>query len=416
MADIPQSLMELSQVNFGLILDGRRNPIEYKSEWFAAPYDKGVEILLQPGATKEDVARVIVNTSYINDAHESVQRWNGIGESFDWNKALRVAHENYIMGIHLQRVGKKLEKNEPVDVLSLHAEIGSIISKESFGIQLLKDISSDYKPFKLSGYAPIDNTIGGIPSDGPIVILMTTGTGKSKLVTVIINSLLHKYPKDTGAVYTLEMSASHWRWRALNMFPSLKDVNDRLYVSGVVRDAEEIVAEAARKKFDYVVVDAINDLVKKDDAAEYEKEYKRLTEICRFMEIPVFITAQPNRETKKSLRSGERFPDLYDAAWSGAAENKAALFLTGITTNGLDMKSEEFPTTDRNLDYLIARKSRDGWPGDYDPTKQKGPGAIIMEHSSDWLGKPYGGKWRLWEPDSGGKAIGANKSKKKSED
>ena len=74
---------ELSEVNFGLILSERCLPSLYKPEWFSAPYDKGVEILMKPGSSKEDVARVL-SSAYINDAHDSVRNWNGVGEEVEF--------------------------------------------------------------------------------------------------------------------------------------------------------------------------------------------------------------------------------------------------------------------------------------------------------------------------------------------
>ena len=194
------------------------------------------------------------------------------------------------------------------------------------------------------------------------------------------------------------------------MFPSLREVSDRLYVSGAVRDIDELVAEITTKKVNYVVLDDMDNIVRSQDPSEYERVYRRIKEVCRFMGIPFFVLAQPNRAAKMAISTGERFPGLYDSAWSGASENSAALFLAGVRANGLDMKSEQFATEDRTLLYLIAWKSRDGWPADYDPKKFRGPGAIIMEDTPTWIGKPYSGKWKLWSPDAGSKKIGKKES------
>lgn len=398
---------EIAEVCFGLVLAGRHPATLYKPDYFPVPYDSAMEILQKKGATKEDLSKVI-SSSYMVEASEAVHKFNGLGEyqNYDWSKALIQAYQNHERGRKFEKLSKAMQNNEPVDVLPLYAELGASIANETSGLQLLNTISSDYKPFKPCGYEPLDAVLGGIPSDGPIIILMPTGHGKSTLSTAIINGLLHKYKEDTAAIYTLEMNEKHWRWRALNMFPSLKDVQDRLYVSGMVRDIDELVAEITAKKVNYVVLDDMDNIVRSQDASEYERVYRRVKEVCRFMGIPFFVLAQPNRVAKMAISNGERFPSLYDSAWSGASENSAALFLAGVTANGLDMHSEQFPTEDRNLNYLIAWKSRDGWPADYDPKKFRGPGAIVMEQSPDWCGKPYGGKWKLWTPDAAGKKLG----------
>lgn len=404
---------ELSELNFGLVLENRVPPTMYKSSWFSEPYSQGIDILLKPGATREDVAKVI-SSSYLNDAHDCVKRMNGLGETenFDWAKSLRVAFENKQRGAKLKKIAKKLEDNDDVDMLPIYSELGAAINNESFGLRTASEVDYKiYKPFKPCGYAPIDNTLGGIPSDGPIIIYGLTGVGKSKFATAIINGLLHKYPNETAAVYTLEMNEQHWLWRTMNLFPDMKEVLPRLKVSGSVKDIEEVVAQVSSSKVDYVVLDDMDNMVKSSDASEYERIYRRVKEMCRFLSIPVFVLGQPNRSAKIAVDAGERFLGRYDVAWSGSAENSAALQIALQTTNGLDMKSEEFPTSDDPLDYLIFWKSRDGWPGDYDPTKAVGPGAVVMNHSPNWNGKPYSGKWKLWPVASGGKKIGKGKAK-----
>jgi hypothetical protein len=409
---------ELSTVNFGLVMEGRLPPSMYKSDWFTSPYDQGIEILLKPGSSKEDVAKVL-SSAYISDAHDAVAHWNGIGETenFDWPKSLRIAYENFQRGKKLEKLSKKLKENEEVDILPLYGELGAAIANESFGLKPASEIDyKTYKPFKLCGYAPIDNTLGGIPTDGPIIIYGLTGVGKSKFATAIIDGLLHKYPDETAAIYTLEMGEKHWLWRTLNLFPSMKDVLPRLHVSGSVKDIEELVAEVTAKRVNYVVLDDMDNMVKSSDASEYERIYRRVKEVCRFMGIPFFVLGQPNRSAKIAAtdrKEGGRFLGRFDVAWSGAAENSAALQIALQTASGLDMADESFPTADDKMDYLIFWKSRDGWPGDYDPKKALGPGAVVMEHSSNWNGKPYGGKWKLWPVASGGRKM--NKKSKKDE-
>lgn len=405
---------ELSEVNFGLVLEGRQPATMYKPEWFSAPYDTGIEILLKPGASREDVAKVL-SSAYLNDAHDAVKKMNGLGETknFDWAKSLRLAYERYELGKSLAKDAKKLQDNDDVDILPVYGKLGAIINQESFGLRPASEIDyKAYKPFKPCGYAPIDNTLGGIPSDGPIIIYGLTGVGKSKFATAVINGLLHQYPEETAAIYTLEMNEKHWLWRSMQMFPSMKDILPRLHVSGTVKDIEELVAEVTAKKVNYVVIDDMDNMVKSSDASEYERIYRRVKEVCRFMNIPVFVLGQPNRAAKIAVSEGERFLSRFDVAWSGAAENSAALQIALQVANGLDMKSEEFPTTDSDMDYIIFWKSRDGWAGDYDPTKAIGPGAVVMERSPNWSGRPYAGKWKLWQVQSGSKKM----SKKRKED
>ena len=409
---------QLSEVNFGLVLTDRFPATLYRPDDFTAPYDEGIRILQQKGATKEDVAKVIAS-SYLQDASSAVHQFNGIGEyqNFDWSKSLGQAKRNYEVSRRLAKASKKLAENENVDMLPIYGDLGNIIADESSGLTQASTIDAEhYGPFIKSGNPVLDKVLGGIPADGPIIVYGPTGVGKSHWAASMMDYLLHEYKDKTGGIYTLEMGAEHYLWRELNMFPSLKDVLDRLYVSGSVRDIEEFVAEVTAKRLDFVVLDDMDNVVKSSDASEYERVYRRIKEICRFLKIPVFVLCQPNREAKHAIERGERFLGRYDIAWSGGAENSAALQI-GLqrVSSSLDMESTTFPTEEgEELYYEIFWKSRDGWPSDYSPTGQTGPGAIVRTKSKQaWRGSPYSNVYKLWQPNSGGKKIG---KRKKTED
>jgi hypothetical protein len=191
----------------------------------------------------------------------------------------------------------------------------------------------------------------------------------------------------------------------------------------MVKDIEELVAEISVKKVNYVVMDDIDNMVTSNDPGEYERVFRRVKEVCRFMAIPFFVIAQINRvsETEISYGSkekGTRFLRKTDLAWTSAAEKSAALLL-GLQTvqDGLDMDAEDYPKSEGEAtDYLIAFKSRDGWMGDRDPKFQCGPGAIVLEHTPNWNGKFYGGKARLWNRVRGSQTIGKSKKTNKKEE
>lgn len=401
---------ELSEVCFGLVLEGRHPATMYRPEYFTTPYDQGIEILQKKGATKEDTAKVI-SSSYLSDASSAVHKFNGIGEyqNYDWAKALQEAYRNFSLAKPFEKAAKKLKENEDVDLLPLYGQLGEIISTDASGLTLFTDIDyTTYKPFKLTGYAPIDKVLGGIPTDGPIVIFGSSGVGKSKFVTGLLSSILATNPTETAAIYTLEMNKEHWAWRTVDLYPKILNIKDRLYVSGSVRNIEELVAEIMAKRVNYAVLDDIDNCVNGFEAGEYERVFKRVKEVCRFMGIPFFVIAQITKEaeielaggrTKKDgTKQGSRFLRKTDLAWSSAAWKSAALLLgLQIVHDGIDMDAENYPSEEgMATDYIIAMKSRDGWLGDKDPKFQVGPGAIVLEHTKNWSGKFYKGKVKLW--------------------
>lgn len=184
------------------------------------------------------------------------------------------------------------------------------------------------------------------------------------------------------------------------MYKSMTEILDRLYVSGSVKDIEQLVGEVTTKRVDYVVIDDMDNLVKEQSASEYERVYNRVKQISRFLKIPVFVLGQPNRVAKLS----GKFLGRYDIAWSGAAENSAALQIALQRANALDMEDDTFATFDEEKWYMIFWKSRDGWP------LQEGPGAIIMDKSNQmWRGSPVNGKMKLWTVGSSRRTIGKKK-------
>jgi hypothetical protein len=410
---------ELSEVCFGLVLTERHPASLYRPEYFTAPYDKGIEILQKKGTTKEDVAKVI-NSSYLSDASSAVHKFNGLGEfqNYDWSKALIKAAKSFEMSKKWSKVAKKLSENEDVDLLPLYGELGNAIAGESSGLLDARDIDyKSYKPFIKSGNPVWDKILGGIPADGPIIKCGTTGTGKSHSAASDIDYFLAEHKQKKAALYTLEMSAEHYLWRETNMYPSLVDrmQEGRLKVSGSVKDIDELIAEVLASNVDIVALDDVDNIVRAQEASEYERVNKRITEVCRFMKIPFIALCQPNREAKKAIDRGERFLSLYDSSWSGSGENKAALYVSlQRVADGLDMESQTFPTEEgEELFYEIFWKSRDGWPSDYQVDGQRGPGAIVRYKSTQaWRGKPYSNVYKLWQPNSSSKKIGKNKAKK----
>jgi hypothetical protein len=398
---------DLSEVVFGLVLEARVPVESVRPEFFDVPYDKGIEILSKKGATREDVAKVL-NSRFISDAHDAVHKWNGISEkeNFDWVKALVDADYHLSLSKRLDKASKRLRENDDVDLLPLFGELSSAVSGQQSGLRPLAEVDiENYKPFMDCGDPVFDAILGNFPNDGPVVAYGKTGVGKSFWLASKVDYFLHLHTEKRAAIYTLEMSEEHWKHRNYSMYPSLRDVEDRLYVSGVVSKIEQIVMEVMTGKFDLVGIDDMDNLVSQSSPDEYERVYRKIKEICRFMKIPVIVLAQPNRTAKLS----GKFLGQFDTAWSGAAENSAGLLIALQKANSIDMKDDDmFPSFDTDHFYEICWKSRDGWP------VMQGPGCIIRQVGNRmWRGKPYMNKAQLWMPNATGKSIG---KKRKSED
>lgn len=400
-------IVELSEKNAGLVLEGRASAQMYSPDNFVTPYDEIIRILQKPGATKEDLAKSkIISASILQECHDAVKRLNGLGEfeNFDWRSALIKAKTDYDLGKLLKKAGERAERNEEVDFLALQGMLTARAVNDTFGLTVASQVDyQHYKPFKKCGHEAIDNILGGLPSDGPIIVYGLTGVGKSHFAAQMADCLVSLYANYTGAIYTCEMSTEHYLWRETKMYPSIEKHLDRLYVSGAVKDIEQLVGEVTTKRIDFVVLDDMDSIVKANEPSEYERVYNHVKRLCRFLKIPVFVLCQPNRVAKLS----GRFLGRYDIAWSGAAENSAALQIALQRANAMDMEDETFSTFDDEKWYMIFWKSRDGWPA------QEGPGAIILDKSNQmWRGKPVKGINKLWLPGSGNKKNTIGKKRK----
>lgn len=405
---------ELALTNLGFIIEGRRSHAEYEEADFPSPYDKAITLLkahpesLIDKSEADALLSTVLMPDEIQEAHYQSSKYNGLGEPgvFDFRKALRSSTEKLRLAKEAHVLAKKCENNEDVDYMKFYSRIGSLISSGTTGPRPANQIDyKSYKPYMKSGIDWMDNIIGGWPTDGPVVVLAPQGTGKSHFQFYTTCMWLLTHPDKHAVIYTLEMSDKHYLARELSMYPEFIPLveceNPRLHISATVRGVDEIAAEVSTGKYGWVGIDAMTQLAKGGDASTYEKIYQVLVEICRFQEIPVQILAQPNREAKKS----NKFIGIYDAAWSSAAENAAAMFLSlnrlsyadpeWNDTRFVPIETENPQHTDRF--YICFWKFRDNRPAEL----QQGLGAIRLEpdpttgyYKQIWKGEAL--KNKLW--------------------
>lgn len=258
-----------------------------------------------------------------------------------------------------------------------------------------------------------------LDGDGLFLLEDFTVTHNSHFSECLSLGMLKKYPKKNVGIYTLEMSAEHYLWRATRMYKDIENYLDRLHVSGSVHNVNELIGEIQGKRLDFLVVDDMDRLAGSPSPEKYQEAYIRLSDICRFLKIPILILAQPNREAKLSVLAGERFLSAYDVSWSSGAENSAAMLIALQKAKLFDMKTQDakgnriepmFPLDDEEREFIIFWKSRDGWPGDYDAKGQFGPGAVRLNpHKQMWMGDVF--ENRLWKPYSTRQSIGRNRQR-----
>ena len=401
---------ELALSIIGRLADGRANVQEFPFESFPAPYNQAIKLIkAHPEAIgNKEAVDVLLSQALTYDeiveAHLQATRLNGLGEDgvFNWAGSMREATDKLSMIPELKRMLRACEQNDPVDWSNLYAKTGTMIAGKTSGAQPANEIDySKYVSYMKSGIGWLDSIIGGWATDGVIVIVAPRGTGKSFFQFYTTCMWLLEHQDKTAVIYTLEMSSRHYLSRSLEMYPEFLPLvqSGRLYISGTVRNAEEIIAEVSTRKYGWVGIDDMSKLAKVTTPEKFEMAYSQLNEICRFNEIPVQILAQPNRDASKS----NKFIDLTDAAWSSAAENSAAMYLT---LNRLSYANPEWVDTrfvpvevnnERKTDrfYICFWKFRDNRPVEM----QQGLGAIRLEpdpktgyYKQIWVGEALGNK------------------------
>lgn len=386
---VNMSRHKLSEVVFGLIWREVLPPFCTRPEYLTNPYDQALEYMQRPNITKEDISMVLDQT-YLAEAFSAAQHLNGAGEGIEWVKMLsRVWHREQ-SGKKLRHVADGLVSNSDVDLLDAYQEMATLISGDTeTGLTKGDEIDyKSYKPFMPSGWEYLDTIIGGIPTDGPIITYGPTGIGKSHFAASLVDYFLAQYSERTAAIYTLEMNKEHYMAREINMYPRLEQNRSRMLVSSTVRTPEDLMAEVMTHRLDFVVLDDMDNMVTDSSAAQYEHVYRIVKTIVRLKGIPFLVLAQPNRAGK----TAGKFLTLYDVAWSGAAENSAALFiaLQDVASNDYGWSDPTYPVTETRHFYIQFLKSRDGWPA------QMGPGAIILEPSQTmWRGQLFNNQYKL---------------------
>jgi len=403
-----------SQVNMGLILKGVRLSQSYSSEDMHPPYDKMLDYMKEhEDWSKEDLYSHFAPSDLDNALH-AVQSLNGSSVDVDWPEILRTTSNKWKLGNEFERTGKALKRGETPEVIHLRSDLDALTTNQTLGAERADRIDlTDVSDLQPSGWKEIDTTFGGMPKTGPLVIYGTTGTGKSFCTSKYVKEFLKHYPERTAGVYSLEMSSSRYLKRSLSIYPDIEEIRNRLWISGKARNIEDITSEASVKGYDLVVIDSIDYLPTVETSPSVvDRLWKAIVRMGRLLEIPIIVTAQPNRVGKQRVKT--EFLQKYDIIWSGSAEDAAEqLIALQYIRDSLPFSvSSEFPVFDEAF-YMINWKQRGGWP------EQKGPGAIIF-HKDDqirrngervlWEGACY--KNTLWKAGSSVKISHSKKSKR----
>lgn len=378
--------LDLSEVVFGLVVTKRVPVTKFHKELFTAPYDDGFESYFK-GASKTKLSATL------GPALESAIEAAGTisdenTQDVEWWKNLLYASKAYTLGKQLEVASKKLIRGEiikPEDATQYAASFKDISDPDSIGLIISKDVDlENFEPTMLSGYPPIDSNLGGIPVAGNILVMATTGQGKSLFSQQFTGHFLNQYTEKKAAIWSLEMTNQQYLSRGLKLYPLFRKAHEegRVLVSDSSTDIYTVGIQAAAAGVDIIIVDYIDYLVKGEGSeSKYAEIYIQMNNISRTLGIPFMMLLQPNREAYKS-----GVPEMWHARYSGMAENVSAQFLVLFEPRSEEDCNGKFPYVEHSM-YIVAWKQRFGWIEGC-----QGPGAIILPKSKN-LWSDQEGEW-----------------------
>ena len=373
-----------SQRAFGLILTGKKAHHECKPESFCPPFDVGVKYMHDhPEWVKEDIFLDCPNNEWEVAIH-SVQGLNGTATSINWARDLDKMRVLYEVGEKLERTGHKMKMGDSPDILHLVSDLRTMEVEDETGLVLASEVDlTGVKNLQLSGWKEYDEVFGGMPVSGPLVVFATTKTGKSFWASKFTKEFLKFYPERQAGYFTLEMPKKRYLKRAFDMYPDMKDVSDRLWVTSKASTTKDIMAMTATRKLDFIVIDGIAQaIVGRKSADALDEAWSDIERMGRLLEIPILVLAQPNRNSKFNTQT--QFIGKYDIEWSGAAENASEQLLAlQYVGDEMNITGDDciFPVL-KDAYYMIMYFQRD----------DDRLGALILDkHVETHLGR------RLWE-------------------
>jgi hypothetical protein len=392
-----QDWQSLSEITFGLVLSGKLDTTQFQAVNFFEPYHKGFTAWKESGSTTKVVQ--IISDSHLNTAMEAAKAVSSVDvEEIDWAERLRYAANAYKLGVETGKLSKKLIKGERIE-LSEATELGAsfkdLANPKNVGLTQSNEIDLDSEEDIIeSGYLPIDKHLGGIPASGNILVMGSTGIGKSLWSQIFLGGFLNQYKEKKAAVFSLEMTSAQYLRRGVSLYPQFKEAHSRgqVFVSDRTTTIDTVGFEVAAGGYDIVVVDYIDYLIKGEGSeSKYAEVYKAMNDISRDLKIPFVMLLQPNRQVYT-----QGIPKMWHARYSGMAENVAAQFWALYSPSSDEETNGDFIYVE-NSKYLICWKSRFGYKSgariDPDGKDRKGPGAIVLPNVREVWANNTTGEW-----------------------
>lgn len=376
------SVRDISEVVAGMIINGRVTPAAVRPTALMAPYDSLVKLFMKRKKTPstEDIVEAIGPMAY-DAAIGAAEKMKNLPAS--WPTLLETAASRREAGQILLKHGQRLVDGEEVDLSPVHAAM-SRMDRNLTQLVPLSKVKAEKTPFVLTGYEPIDTYLGGLPQAGLTVVAGRPGVGKTWFMLKLAEAFSKKHKKKV-ALFSLEMTAQQFMFRAKELLDLPKETLDLIEICDDVLGVSEIASIASRTSDVCMIGVDFAELLLEGDSMQTEQTmayiYRTLAWLAKRLNIPVVLLSQLNRSNESDV------PNLNRLRYTGMAEALASLVIflfnpTAIYDGGMNKMIKLLP----DEGAIIIAKSRFGY-------KQGAPGYIVVP----WTGAGgWGDKSLRW--------------------
>ncbi len=371
--------LDRTEIVMGLAFLGKIDHNLISPEILYPPYNEVLPTLHKHGMSESEVIKKLGYSLYRDAllAAEAIladKKTNPLS----WLKALQDAAKKYTSGTHFEKVAKDLMDGKDVDMGKLLMYVSQVDTGYQ-GLTPFSEVTAEEVQWILTGYDPIDKYVGGIPKAGMVLLVASTGVGKTTLVLKLALSLIRKHKKSKVAIFSLEMLLSQVKARLLKLDPNIKESEmRRLLGAESSYSAAEVYAVAAQYAAQgdlvAIIVDFADLMVEGKQSEEVMGEiYRSMALLAKNTTVPVILVGQLNREAYKG-----GIPKIHHIRYSGMAEILSSLIFLLYNPSVIvaDHAADEILPFLEDRGYIIIGKSRFGF-------KMKKPGAIQTEWSGE---------------------------------
>lgn len=385
--------LDRTEIVTGLILHDHIDVNIVNADDFYPPYDEIIGTL-RKGGTQEDIITQ-QGFSYIqaaNMAAASVLLEDATKKPIDWLDLLTQAASYYKYGRELADMADKLMMGQPIDP----GKMLQFVSELNLGhrtLTPLDQVEPEPGQWIKTGYAPLDDYVGGVPKAGLVALAGGTGIGKTTMALRIAIQMVRQYPgkKKKGskkeweeapgkvAIFSLEMLLAQIVARFINLDKTItKEERSRILASESAYTVGEIYAVAARaaanENLKAIIIDFADMLVEgQQSEAVMGVIYRSLAVLAKTTGVPVILICQFSRK-----EDATGIPKITWIRYSAMAEMMSALVLMlyNPSSTVADVNANAVLPFYPDKGYMIVGKSRFGF-------KMGRPGAVQIDFKGE---------------------------------